>query len=150
MHPSGASSTSSNHARAPWAPSLHTIHDFDGAPERISLTWPGHTNSKQRVPVATVREQLQAGAESRAQQPGKPLEQTPWCQDLHTIANLADEHVLIKHQVVAPHPRCTLWFDESGEKWGAITNASTPAILLPAQSRQRPRCGMTTLRPDRS
>ena len=64
--------------------------------------------------MATVREQLQAVAESRAQQQGIPLEQTPEYQDLRTIANLADDQLLIKHTVVAPHPRCTLWFGERG------------------------------------
>lgn len=100
--------TSSNYARAPRATSPQTIHAFDGASQRISFTWPGHTTSKQRVPVATVCEQLQAEAESRAQHQGMPIEQTPEHQDLRTIANLADDQVRIKHQAVAPHPRCTL------------------------------------------
>ncbi|UUW74346.1 hypothetical protein [Pseudomonas oryzihabitans] len=60
--------------------------------------------------MATEREQLLAEAESRAQQRGKLLEQTAWYQGLRTIANLSDDQVLIKHKVVAPHPRCTLWF----------------------------------------
>lgn len=60
------------------------------------------------IPVATVREQLQAEAESRAQHQGVPIEQTPEHQDLRTIANLADDQLRIKHQAVAPHPRCTL------------------------------------------
>ncbi|WP_156522271.1 hypothetical protein [Pseudomonas sp. PS02302] len=37
-----------------------------------------------------------------------PIEQTPKHQDLRAIANLADDLVRIKHQAVAPHPRCTL------------------------------------------
>lgn len=66
--------------------------------------------------MATVREQLQAEAESRAQHQGMPIEQTREHQDLHIIANLADDQVRIKHQTVAPHPRCTLWFGERGER----------------------------------
>jgi hypothetical protein len=58
--------------------------------------------------VATVHEQLQAEAESSAQHQGIPIEQMPEYQDLPTIANMADDQVLIKHKVVAPHPRCTL------------------------------------------
>lgn len=111
-----------------------TIHAFDGAPRRISFTWAGHTTSNQRIPVATVREQLQAEAESRAQQQGIPLEQTPEYQDLRTIANLADDQVLIKHKVVAPHPRCTLWFGERGDKWDAIIKANLPVFVLAGEA----------------
>ncbi|MDQ7911692.1 hypothetical protein RCF34_01000 [Pseudomonas sp. 102515] len=68
-----------------------TIHAFDGAPRRISFTWAGHTTGNQRIPVATVREQLQAEAESRAQQQGVLIEQTPEYQDLRTSANLAND-----------------------------------------------------------
>ena len=58
--------------------------------------------------MATGSEQLQAGAECRAQHQGMPIEQTPKHQDLRAIANLANDQVRIKHQAVAPHPRCTL------------------------------------------
>lgn len=81
------------------------IHVFEGAPWRISFTWAGHTTSNQRVPVANVREQLLKEAKSRAQQQGTPIEQAPEYQYLRSIANLADDQVLIKHKVVAPHPR---------------------------------------------
>jgi len=36
-----------------------------------------------------------------------PIEQTPKHQDLHIIANLADDQMSITHQTVAPHPRCS-------------------------------------------
>lgn len=41
--------------------------------------------------MATVREQVRAEAENRERQEGIPLKQTPECQDLRTIANLADD-----------------------------------------------------------
>lgn len=93
-----------------------TIHAFNDALRRILFNWTDHTPSNQRVPVATVRAQLQEQAGSRAHQQGIPIKQTPEYEDLRTIANLADDQVLIKHQVVAPHPRCTLWLGEHGEK----------------------------------
>jgi len=94
----------------------HTVHVFDGGPRQILFTWAHHSTRNQRVPVAKVRAQLQEQAGSRAQQQGIPIEQTPEYEDLRTIANLADDQVLIKHQVVAPNPRCTLWFGERGER----------------------------------
>lgn len=80
--------------------------------------------------MATGSEQLQAGAESRALHQGMPIEQTPKHQDLRAIANLADDQVRIKHQAVAPHPRCTLWFGERGEKWDAIIKAHLRVFVL--------------------
>nr|WP_314561225.1 hypothetical protein [uncultured Pseudomonas sp.] len=59
------------------APERRTIHAFDRAPRRISLTWTGQTTCNWRVLVATVREQLQTEAERRAQHRGIPIEQTP-------------------------------------------------------------------------
>ena len=81
-----------------------------------------------------MREQLQADAESRAQQQGIPLEQTPEYQDLRTTANVADDQVLIKHKVVAPHPRRTLWLGERGEKWYAIIKANLPVFVLAGEA----------------
>lgn len=111
-----------------------TIHAFDSAPRRISFNWAGHTTSNQRVPVVTVRDQLQVEAESRAQQQGIPIEQTPEYLDLRTIANLADDQVLIKHKAVAPHPRCTLWFGDLGGKWDAIIKANLPVFVLAGEA----------------
>ncbi len=111
-----------------------TIHAFDDAPRRISFTWAGHTTSNHRIPVAIVHEQLHAEAKSRAQQQGVPLEQTPEYQDRRTIANLAEDQVLIKHKVVAPHPRCTLWFGERSGKWDTIIKANLPAFLLAGEA----------------
>lgn len=86
--------------------------------------------------MATVREQLPAEAESRAQQQGIPIEQTPQYQGLRTITNLADDQVLIK---IRSSPRthaarCTLWFDEHGEKWDAIIKANLPVFVLASEA----------------
>lgn len=84
--------------------------------------------------MATGSEQLQAGAESRALHQGMPIEQTPKYQDLRAIANLADDQVRIKRQAVAPHPRCTLWFGERGEKWDAIIKAHLRVFVLAGEA----------------
>ena len=42
--------------------------------------------------------------------------------------------MLIKHKVVAPHPRCTLWFGERGEKWDAIIKANLPVFVLAGEA----------------
>lgn len=44
--------------------------------------------------------------------------------------NLVDDHVLIRHKVVVPHPRFTPWFEERGEKWDAIIKANLPVCVL--------------------
>ena len=84
--------------------------------------------------MATVREQVRAEAENRERQEGIPLEQTPEYQDLRTIANLADDQVLIQQQVVAPHPRCLLVFGVRGPKWDAIIKANLPVFVLAGEN----------------
>ncbi|WP_223855350.1 hypothetical protein [Pseudomonas oryzihabitans] len=58
----------------------------------------------------------------------------PEYQDLRTIANLAGNQVLIKYKAVAPHPRCTLWFGERGEKWDSIIKANLPVFVLAGEA----------------
>lgn len=42
--------------------------------------------------------------------------------------------MLIKHKVVAPHPRCTLGSGERSEKWDAIVNANLPVFVLAGEA----------------
>ena len=83
--------------------------------------------------MATVREPLQAEAESRAQHQGMPIERTPEHQDLRAIANLADDQVRLKHQAVASHPRCTHWFGERGEHGMPLSRHTCLCSCSPAR-----------------
>lgn len=95
--------------------------------------------------MATMREQLQAEAESRALHQGMPIEQTPKDRDLRAIANLADDQVRIKHQAVAPHPRCTLWFGERGEHGMPSSKQTCGCSCSPARPSRKSRPCATSI-----
>ncbi|KRP85367.1 MULTISPECIES: DNA replication terminus site-binding protein [Pseudomonas] len=107
-----------------------TLHAFDGAPRRISFTWAGHTTGNEKISVAKIRLQLINESEARAASEEIPVHETPEYLDLRAINHLADTEVLIKHKNVAPHPRCTIWFGEKGERWDATIKANLPVFVL--------------------
>jgi hypothetical protein len=43
--------------------------------------------------------------------------------------HLSEDQVLIKHKLVAPHPRCMLWLSESS-RWDAMIKANLPVFVL--------------------
>lgn len=106
-----------------------SIHAFDGAPRQITFTWAGHSPGNERVTVSKIRAQLEAKAEIRAGAEDIPVEQTPEYFDLNSIVHLSDADILIKHKMVAPHPRCMLWFSESS-RWDAMIKANLPVFVL--------------------
>lgn len=109
-----------------------SIHAFDGAPRQITFTWAGHSPGNERVAVSKIRAQLEAKAEIRAGAEDIPVEQTPEYFDLNSIVHLSDADILIKHKMVAPHPRCMLWFSESS-RWDAMIKANLPVFVLASE-----------------
>ena len=107
-----------------------SVHAFDGAPRRLSFTWAGHTTGTQRIAVGKIREQLAAAAQARAKQQGIAVHETPEYLDLRAIVHFDDQDVLVKHKTIAPHPRCTLWFGPSGQRWDAQPKANLPVFVL--------------------
>ncbi|CAG8863397.1 hypothetical protein PS627_00335 [Pseudomonas fluorescens] len=111
-----------------------TLHVFDGAPRRISFTWAGHTTSNERIAVAKIREKLTAAALARAESEHIPVQQTPEYLDLKMIVHLDDTDILVKHKNIAPHPRCTIWFGPTGERWDAQPKANLPVFVLAGET----------------
>ncbi|POA78733.1 replication terminus site-binding protein [Pseudomonas sp. DP16D-R1] len=109
-----------------------SVHAFDGAPRQITFTWAGHSPGNERVTVSKIRAQLEAKAEIRAGAEDIPMEQTPEFFDLNSIVHLSDADILIKHKMVAPHPRCMLWFSESS-RWDAMIKANLPVFVLASE-----------------
>lgn len=110
-----------------------TIHAFDGTARKITFTWAGHSPGNERVTVAKIRAQLKAKAEIRASAEDIPMDQTPEHFDLNSIVHLAEDQVLIKHKVVAPHPRCMLWLSGSA-RWDAMIKANLPVFVLAGET----------------
>lgn len=106
------------------------LHAFDGAPRRLSFTWAGHTTGNEKVLVGKIREQLNAAAQARAHNEDIPVHETPEYLDLRAIVRLDDTDVLVKHKNIAPHPRCTIWFGPTGERWDAQPKANLPVFVL--------------------
>jgi len=113
------------------------VHAFDGAPRRISFTWAGHTTGTERVTVAKIRDQLSAAAQLRAHSEERPVHETPEYFDLKAIVHLDDTDVLIKYKSIAPHPRCTIWFGPSGERWDAQPKANLPVFVLAGETQMK-------------
>lgn len=111
-----------------------SVHAFDGAPRRMSFTWAGHTTGTERIMVAKVREQLMAEAETRAANEEILIQDTPEFLDLTAIMKLSDSEVLIRHKSIAPHPRCTIWFGPTGERWSAQPKANLPVFVLAGET----------------
>ena len=111
-----------------------TVHAFDGAPRRLSFTWAGHTTGNERIAVAKIREKLTAAAQARAEREEIPINQTPEYLDLKMIVHLDDTDVLVKHKNVAPHPRCTIWFGPTGQRWDAQPKANLPVFVLAGET----------------
>ncbi|WP_177454458.1 DNA replication terminus site-binding protein [Pseudomonas sp. Irchel 3E13] len=110
-----------------------SIHAFDGTTRKLTFTWAGHSPGNERVTVAKIRAQLQAKAEIRAGAEDIPLEKTPEYFDLSSIVHLAEDQVLIKHKVVAPHPRCMVWLSGSA-RWDAMIKANLPVFVLAGET----------------
>ncbi|MBG6287826.1 replication terminus site-binding protein [Pseudomonas nitroreducens] len=106
-----------------------TIQVFDAAPRQITFTWAGHTSGKEKIRVAQVRELLLAEAKERGATYGIQLEQTPQWLDLRGLSNMAEDDFLDVPKLVAPHPRCMLWFSDSS-RYDAMLHANLPFFVL--------------------
>lgn len=119
---------------------LRHIQAFEGVPRLVVFTWAGHTSGGERIPVAKIREQLQAKAELRADSDGVSVRDTAEYQELRALVNMADDECLLKHKSVAPHPRAMFYFTES-TRYSAMIHANLPAFVLAGDE------GSTIVRP---
>lgn len=106
-----------------------TIQVFDAAPRQITFTWAGHTSGKEKIRVSQVRELLLAEANERVSTSGIQLEQTPQWLDLRGLSNMAEDDFLDVPKLVAPHPRCMLWFSDNS-RYDAMLHANLPFFVL--------------------
>lgn len=106
-----------------------SIQAFDGSPRLVIFTWAGHTSGGEYIPVGSIRKELQALAELRADRERTSVSETPEGKDLQALANMADDEYLLLHKPVAPHPRAMFFFSES-TRYDAMIHANLPAFVL--------------------
>lgn len=112
---------------------LRKIHSFELPPRMLTFTWAGHTQGTERIPVAELREKLEAEAELRADRERVAIDSTPEWMELRALVHMDAGERLVQYKKVAPHPRAMLWFS-GNSRYDAMIHANLPVFVVAGPS----------------